>query len=1196
FGGWSARAISAAVTVGIGCLAYFAGILGLVVLIVSGAVALYLAIYRKAPEWHRRLEPLAADLIGPVLIVLALAFCAFVLPPLPGVPARIAVAHVKLGAVNVALLDESIGSAIVSVAGITADGISAATTPLSVALDRLQITDTSLVSRPDLVLARVPQIVASSVRYQTGSAPAGLFSLHGVAESPMLQKDLRRISYLPDSLRRLAPSSFCVNWKLGTDLPDACGGSDALSLRGSADLSDPARIRFAAESVVRTSGAAVLSRAAGTGTQVQITGIRSLQASALRIGGGRGTVDLNSTVRARFELRDVAAAGLRVGATDLLADAASLRQVNASGGVRQITLAPVGGIGSAIDSVAWDFHLVPSAKDDALRALVEAKNIRISGADPAIDADMPLARAGVSGTLSAERFDGALATSGSTWESQPVRFSADLFAGAIHVPEQPFEIGQTAASFFPSRVSGKLSADAGIRSLSPVETNINGNVLFASEEIALTPVRTTLKRLHLSIANASSISFDSSWGVQYPGFPRFFDLMEVSKLRLSSEGSLHGIRYQDGVLPVWKLPTAAPEEFRVGGSLSGPLWVEALGGRLQIGHATAGLKKLTLRGGRLEELGLSAQAGDLSTSHGVSGLTVATDISLTGSPVAVAVSGSLPGAAGWSLRADPLRIQFAAPEIDAAPIWRDTAPILQEFGVALDGLHPFARLRNLTAELGFREGLLASATGGLEVLPGALASLDLHAPLRLATAETDGPIGLRFALAPADGSSNLTASVSAHSTRLRLEAEGGAGTVGTDLETELRGSLSPAETSRTPVANRLASMFAGLRPQADAALDAFGGGAVDAAWKLELANTAPNEPALQVSPERWSAKLGLPRVDVSLGGTRVQASGQAIADLVARGDALILDGRIPATVEGREYDIPILAAFTGREPVRAPSGDLLWDPAQFAPIWDGFQSRNASASSTRVLDRAELTVGNFSFRSIRIPMQPVPVTVAYTNPLRISLPLSGLVLAGTVNGFAQAEVGWTGGMAAITSRLSGKVENLQTDGFELLSGGTSSVLLADVLNTGFAFRTDDLRLNRERLTALLQDPLSGELIDHVGLRLDVRRSLPEGPPAYLQSTSVIDVPHWNILVRDIVRDLQMKTSPEALRYTGLNLGIETNGDRVITQGPFLTMQGIEFYSKDNAVRFVGDLRVHLRPPEGTSTSVRGLIGLLGSFQ
>ncbi|MGA2738269.1 MAG: hypothetical protein ABSG65_12580, partial [Bryobacteraceae bacterium] len=602
FGGWAARAISAAVTVGVGCLAYFAETLGLVVLIVGGAVALYLALYRKAPEWHRRLEPLAADLIGPVLIVLALAFYAFVLPPLPGVPAGIAVAHVKLGAVNMALRDESLGSATVSVAGISADGISAATTPLSATLDRLEIADTNVASNPDLVLARVPRTVASNVQYQTGSAPAGLFSLHGVAESPMLRKDLRKISYLPDSLRRLAPSSFCVNWKLGTDLPDACGRSETLSLRGSADLSDLAQIRFATESVVRASGAAVLTRAAGSGTQVQVTEIRSLPASALQIGGGAGTVDLGGSVRARFKLRDIAAAGLSVAATDLLANAAGLRQINASGGVRQINLAAVDGIGSAIDSAAWDFHLAPAAKDDALRALVEAKNIRISGANPAIDADMPLARAGVSGTLSAERFDGALATSGSTWESQPVRFSADLFAGDIHVPEQPFEIGQTAAPFLPSRVSGKLSADAGIRSLSPVATNINAKLSLASEEMALTPVRTTLKNLHLSIAGASSITFDSSWGIQYPSFPRFFDLQEVSKLRLSSEGSLHGIRYQDGVLPAWKLPTAAPQEFRVGGSLSGPLWVDALGGRLQIGHAAAALKKLTLRSGRLEEL------------------------------------------------------------------------------------------------------------------------------------------------------------------------------------------------------------------------------------------------------------------------------------------------------------------------------------------------------------------------------------------------------------------------------------------------------------------------------------------------------------------------------------------------------------------------------------------------------------------
>ena len=1194
---WPARALSAAVTLGIGCLAYFAGspVVG-VCLIVGGAAAMYFTIYRKAPEWHRRLEPLAADLIGPALIVLALAFYAFAVPPLPGVPARAAVAHTSLGAVRVALRDEGLGSADVSVAGITADGISATTAPASVALDRLEIADTSVATNPELVRAHVPQTEVSSVRYQAGSAPAGLVSLRGVAESPLLQKTVRKIGYLPDSIRHPAPSSFCVNWKLGTELPDACGRSEALSLRGSADLSDLARIRFAAESMVRGLGAAVLSRAAGAGTQVQVTEIRSLPASTLRIGGGRGTVALNSTVRARFDLRDVGAGGLSAAAADLLADAASLGQIDASGGIRQIDVALDGGIRSTIESVAWELHRAPGKKGDPLRALLDVKNVRISGADPAIDADIPLTHAGVSGTLSAERFDGALATSGSTWESQPMRFSADLFAGAIYVPEQHFEVGQTAATFLPSRVSGKLSADAGIRSLSPLETNIQSNVLLDPEEIALTPVRTTLKSLRLSMASVSSIAFEGSFGVAYPDVPRYFDLREIPRLRVSSEGSLHGIRYQAGALPVWKLPAAAPEEFRVGRSLSGPLWVEALGGRLQVGQATAGLKKLTIRGGRLEELGLSSRIGDLSTPHGASGLTVDTGISLTGSPVAVAISGSLPGASGWSLRADPRRVRFAAPEIDGAPIWRDATPILQEFGFVLDGLHPAARVRDLNADLGFADGRLESAAGSLEVLPGALVSLDLHAPLRLAAAETGGPIGLRFSLAPAGGSSNLTASVSARSTRLRLEADGGAGTLDTSVDAGLLATLSGTATHTTPIAERLANTISGLRPQADSAMDVFGGGPMDVAWKLELGNTAPNQPVLQTSADRWSAKLGFPRADVSLGGTRVRASGELIADLVAHGDALMLDGRLPATVEGQRYDIPILAALTGSEPVRASGGDLLWDPAQFAQIWDGFAVRNASDSSARVLDRAELTLGNFMFRSIRIPLRPVPVTVMYTNPLRISLPLSGLLLAGAMQGFAQAELGWTGGMAGVTSRVSGNVEDLQTDAFRLLASGTSSALLADVWNVGFAFRADDLRLNRERLQSLLQGPVSGELIDRVGLRLDVGRSPTGGPLAYLQSTSAIDVPRWNIIVRDIVRDLQMNASPETLQYRALNLAFETEGDRVVTQGPFLTMRGIESYSRDNAVRIVGDLRVHLRPPAGTSTSVRGLIEMLRSFQ
>ena len=113
------RVISAVIAAGAGYLLYLLPVRNPVVYLAAGAAiaaGLVIAIYRKSPEWHQRVEPALVDLVSPVLIGLSLMLHAFALAPLPGQPQRVNIARVQIGPTNAAILAAGLGSAAADVA------------------------------------------------------------------------------------------------------------------------------------------------------------------------------------------------------------------------------------------------------------------------------------------------------------------------------------------------------------------------------------------------------------------------------------------------------------------------------------------------------------------------------------------------------------------------------------------------------------------------------------------------------------------------------------------------------------------------------------------------------------------------------------------------------------------------------------------------------------------------------------------------------------------------------------------------------------------------------------------------------------------------------------------------------------------------------------------------------------------------
>ena len=277
-------------------------------------------------------------------------------------------------------------------------------------------------------------------------------------------------------------------------------------------------------------------------------------------------------------------------------------------------------------------------------------------------------------------------------------------------------------------------------------------------------------------------------------------------------------------------------------------------------------------------------------------------------------------------------------------------------------------------------------------------------------------------------------------------------------------------------------------------------------------------------------------------------------------------------------------------------GDLLWDPSQIAAVWNGYPIRYAKAGPFSILDRPGLAAGNLFFGQIRIPAAPVAVTIGAADRLRINVPLSGSALFGVLDGIAQGEIAWKNGLASVTGRVRGTLNGIEADAASVTFGGVNSPLVRDQWNAAFAFRGDDVLLNRDRLTALLWDPASSDVIDRVGLRLTAGRVDSSRPDAYVQSSGDLDLRTVDRFLDGLLQRLDILAPSQTMRYRDFKLTFETDGDRVIGGSPVLSITGLRFRPAGLPTDVVAGLRLHLGRPGRDKITVRGLLNNVRSLQ
>jgi hypothetical protein len=440
---------------------------------------------------------------------------------------------------------------------------------------------------------------------------------------------------------------------------------------------------------------------------------------------------------------------------------------------------------------------------------------------------------------------------------------------------------------------------------------------------------------------------------------------------------------------------------------------------------------------------------------------------------------------------------------------------------------------------------------------------------------------------------------------VRLESDRGGLSITSAIDTDVRGVLTRSEAARTPVISRLVDTFRALRPHAQSAGDAFGIEAGDISWKVEAGNDKSGEPALAAGPTRLSANLDIPRMEVAAGTTRLSGASSIALDVAAHGEALIVDGRVPldiayslsgAPTQRQRLDIPILTAFTTQFPQLASDGELLWDPDHFTAVWKGYRIRHANVGPVRIFERPELTFSNLSLRQFRIPDAPVALTIAATDRLQFSAPLSGSALFGVVDGIAQGEVAWKNGMASVTGRVRGTLNGMEADAVSLLLGGVNSSLVRDQWNAAFAFRGDDILLNRDRLATLMWDPAASDVIDHVGVHLTAGRTDPSQTDAYIQLSSYLDLRRFDRFLDGLLQRFNIQAPPQMLRYHDFKLALDTEGDRVISELPLLSISAFRFLPPSLPTDVSTDFRVHFGRRGQDRITVRGLLNYVRSLQ
>ena len=806
-----------------------------VILAAALAFLLWWRLYRRNDEWHQRWEPVALDVVAPLIILPPLILRAIPapLPPELRVPSTVSVESADVRDTQVAL----------------------------------QLGECSA-ARAE---AAVPKLTARGVKLNLDPAGAGLRSIE--LETAEMEGETRTnalellgpVQYLPASWKRAPLVRFCaqVEGRRGqSSVPqpvcELAAAPRTLTLQLGAAVDIPARSADVI-GLLRTPVVAVGFAGQASERGIRLDQLRSLAGSQVRLGSGSAEIEWSGPVAARAKVAGIELSRDNLNlAVDSAGIAARVPQLCRSGRVElRVDSGPArvsGGEGLAASVSGATVEVDrPDAASLSSRVKLAEPRIearRVSDTEPWLSLDASAVDVNLGARTSSELFPRALradaqisvARAGGTPAvrvTPSLQLIADLWTGEWRLGEQELVVEQSITERVPPVLRMNLSAGGRVLSVGPSLSATWDAKLHIPELSPLAdPLTVQLRDILLTASGslpAASLEFALETGrsrIAIPGMPRHFSLREIGSLRLRTQGRASPLPDFESLENDWSLiqewagnRLRAPQteiEFQlvakgtpedgVNLSLTTPS-----GASVAVDRLTTRIGRLALPDVRLRTVEVQTHAVGIRTPLG-GDLELASTTSLADRRTEVSLREPVAG----TLVSEPGRVNFKlSKELELEPLQRRGAPLLKQAGVDLEGIRLGGRLSALDAGLRFEGGQLAALDFDASLAPGPLATLDferMYAPATpgyLRTLEVSSTAPLRI-------HGSMPARELAFSAA-GLSLAGNQGQVRTSAAVEGSVILDWHDSARdNPLVQRLSEAASGLRSHIAKAQDAFG--------------------------------------------------------------------------------------------------------------------------------------------------------------------------------------------------------------------------------------------------------------------------------------------------------------------------------------------------------------------------------------
>jgi len=1134
--------VAVAPVVAVAAASRYTGFLPTLTIATSGAILLFLVVYRAASVWLRRWAPLVLDFTTPLLLwPLAAALAAFprLAPSLDGIEiARI----------------ESRGSEV--------EGVSLPETEAREVVIRIGGGALNAVTVQDLVS-------------------------QGRIEAPRLAEELGRLRYLPERLKTATGLNVCLGAQVAevvTALPELhCRPSAETRADVSATVSfDPAacKARFLARAAL--SPIALTWRGKADKEAIDLDEVKSLPGSRLVLSEGRGRLDGQSA--------RLSAEGVRWGAGS--------GETSAAVGSAAASLAwPAPDVwtwkGNLADISTGSFRAAEIALDGAARAgqheiVMETRDLELSASGVRVEAPRVRTRVAAEALpgpgFIPERVRGraSLELRGAEVDrfhsDRPIVFDVSLHEGRGSLTARKLQIRQTVFPGVGERLT--LDAAAGFRldSLEPVvRASLEATCGVSQVAFALHGLGATLKNLEGSASVSWQGERRSNLGVlrlemrdlTVPEIPAAVTLEEVGDLDLSARLEASSTRHLPDLRRViqelrgsfpstdtWRVDVAWPVRPGVPLARLRPLGSDA---GVSVKDLTWQSALLRVRDARLETVEASALVSGVQTLAGEGRFDLDTQARLDGDHLETHLSHRpAPGGASWL----DGRLALGARELglSVSPLRLEPlAPLARALGIAAEGV----RFQALIEPLNVRASLESSKIVGLDlevrVAPGAIASFDLPSLRAEVTSN-----GLRAILSPLARPRGTAATLELQKLEVRAP----------EFKAELDGSV-PAridwrgEDEPSPLTRTLAQVREGLARHLEPGPLLPETTFENVHVAFNLGPQAASRPAFRLLPDRAETSILVSQLDVGWDGARARSRTRGALgldlDLFLHGESLVADGLVAPEIAietGTEPtcltgEIPFLVAFSEDIP---PDPDSIWKAVE--PRWGG--------RTGRPLELERLVVGPVSLLQIAFPSAPLRAHIGFRERLALYLPLSADVLFGSARGLLQASLGRRDGEVDLDAAAELGLQSIQASAVGAASADGHVPILEDTLQ-------GSLRAGVRSLRSL--DLL--DAAEKLDLDLKLESAVPE-MSGLIHAGTDVRVDTLNEILNALALRIELSRSPARMTYGTLCIDVGVRRGQIETTRPAVEIRQLVLPAYEGA-ELVSNWRFHAeRPGPGLS--------------